>query len=286
MIQVHLQGRFPVSLYHTVTSHGWVSLSPWSWNVDKNELSRPERLKTGNLVLVSITQSDSRGFSLRINADKLEKQELEYILTVVKRWLSIDWDPKPAISAIAKLDSRVSGFINDGGGRFLRCSTFYEDFIKTICTINTNWTSTVRMADALVEKLGAGVFPSPREVVGCGEEFLRERIKLGFRARVVAETTARLLEEGYIDDIGDLINTNLTFGSLIGLPGIGQYSASHIMMLCHDFSRVPIDSEVTSYCKRHYGIDSQDIEPFFCKWGHYMALGYKLNQILLGKNES
>ena len=56
------------------------------------------------------------------------------------------------------------------------------------------------------------------------------------------------------------------------------------MMLCHDFSHVPIDSEVTSYCKRYYGIDSKDIEPFFCEWGNYMALGYKLNQILLDGN--
>ena len=284
MIRGILHSISSISLYDTVTSHGWVNLAPWKWDVNKNELSRPERLKTGNLVRVSVTQLDSKSFSTCIYIDKLDEQDFERIQTIVQRWLSIDWDPKPAIRMISKLDSRVADFINDGGGRFLRCSTFYEDFIKTVCTINTNWASTVRMVSALVETLGARTFPTPAEILTCGEEFLRERIKLGFRAKVVIDTTVELIRKGYIDDKGNLIHTNITFDNLIELRGIGQYSASHIMMLCHDFSHVPIDSEVTSYCKQQYGIDSKDIEPFFCEWGKYMALGYKLNQILLDDN--
>ena len=72
MIRGILHSISSISLYDTVTSHGWVNLAPWKWDVNKNELSRPERLKTGNLVRVSVTQLDSKSFSTCIYIDKLD----------------------------------------------------------------------------------------------------------------------------------------------------------------------------------------------------------------------
>jgi hypothetical protein len=50
----------------------------------------------------------------------------------------------------------------------LRCSCFYEDFIKTVLTINANWSATCRMVAALVP--GQGAFPNPQAVLDYGEE--------------------------------------------------------------------------------------------------------------------
>ena len=280
MIQRRLECPFPISLYHTVTSHGWVNLAPWRWDIGNNELSRTERLTTGRLALVKISQPAPRSFVVQIDADKLEPLELESIETTVKRWLSIDWDPKSAIRTATTLDPPIALFIKNGGGRFLRCSTFYEDFVKTVCTINTNWASTVRMVSTLVRQLGNGVFPTPLKVMECGEEFLSQKVRLGFRAKVVAESSRQLLNKGAVDDQGNLVDTIPTFEDLLGLRGIGPYSASHVMMLCHEFGRVPIDSEVTRYCKERYDIESEDIETFFGPWGDYKVLGYKLGRIL------
>ena len=86
-----------------------------------------------------------------------------------------------------------------GGGRMLRCSFFYEDFVKTVLTINTSWSSTCRMAAALVAEPGEGAFPGPDALLDYGEERLRERAKLGFRAATVVSATRRLQEIGAAD---------------------------------------------------------------------------------------
>ena len=86
-------------------------------------------------------------------------------------WLSADWEPAPAIAA----QPDAAALIERGGGRMLRGSCFYEDFVKTLLTINANWSATCRMAAALVSEPGEGTFPTPRrcstmERSGCASE--------------------------------------------------------------------------------------------------------------------
>ena len=90
----------------------------------------------------------------------------------MRRWLSADWEPAAAIAALPE----AASLIERGGGRMLRGSSFYEDFIKTVLTINTNWSATCRMVTALVaEPGGAAAFaalcsgayrPAPGERIG------------------------------------------------------------------------------------------------------------------------
>ena len=279
-IQKQIDCPYPTSLSHTVRAHGWVKLAPWHWDDDHNELTRPELLETGRSVLVKVSQSNFESIIVQINADILMPTEHESIKSIVKRWLSIDWDPSDAIRIATSVDQRVALFIKHGGGRFLRGSTFYEDLIKTICTINTNWASTRRMVLSLVNRLGEGVFPTPLEIISYGEDFLRKELRLGFRSRVIVESSRQLLEKGFIDDRGNLVRRDLKFEDLIALRGIGPYSASHLMMLTHDFGCIPIDSEVTRYCREHYDVEQEEIETFFQRWGKYRFLGYKLSRIV------
>ena len=123
------------------------------------------------------------------------------------------------------------------------------------------------MVLSLVNRFGEGVFPTPLEVISYGEDFLRKELRLGFRSRVIAESSRELLEKGFIDDRGNLIHLDLKYEDLIALRGIGHYSASHLMMLTHNFGCIPIDSEVT----RH-------------RWGKYRFLGYKLSRIVEDTN--
>ena len=73
----------------------------------------------------------------------------------MQRWLSADWEPALAIAALPD----VAQLIERGGGRMLRGSSFYEDFVKTVLTINTSWSATCRMVAALVAEPGGGSFP-------------------------------------------------------------------------------------------------------------------------------
>ena len=137
--------------------------------------------------------------------------------------------------------------IGEGGGRFLRGSTFYEDFAKTMCTIQIAWSGTKRMVASLVDEIGDGLFPSPRNVLDAGEAALRGRAYLGFRAPQLLKATEELLKSGLMEESGRGAEGLITYEEMIRLRGIGPYAASHIRMLLHDFSRIPVDSEVSRF---------------------------------------
>ena len=154
--------------------------------------------------------------------------------------------------------------IENGGGRLLRCSTFYEDFVKTVCTIQIAWSGSLRMVAALVEA-GGGLFPTPVRVLELGDAGLRER-GTGFRARSLFEGTETMLERGLIDEAGHTASGPVSYDDLLALWGIGPYAAAHMAVLQHDFSRIPVDSEVTSYCRDRYGIGQNEIDAHFEPW--------------------
>ena len=279
--QFLIESKFPVSLRHTVFSHGWVYLEPWNWDESRQELSRPERIAFSSQCQLRVTQHAGRELSLvAVDGEQLGRHQFDFAERTVRRWLSIEWDPRPAIRVAGELDPDIAAFIESGGGRFLRCSTFYEDFVKTVCTIHATWASTRRMVSSLVSLLGAGTFPTPAQVADYGEDRLRKELRLGFRSRVLAESTLRMLDEGTIDEAGDLAGGKIAYEDLLGLRGVGGYTASHMMMLLGDFSRVPVDSEVTRFCKDRYGIEPKEVDSFFERWGQYRFLGYKLSRAL------
>ncbi|MGH7031182.1 MAG: hypothetical protein ACREEZ_12230, partial [Stellaceae bacterium] len=169
--------------------------------------------------------------------------------------------------------------IEQGGGRLLRCSTFFEDFVKTVLTINTAWSSTCRMAAALVAEPGGGAFPDPEAVLDYGEGRLRERAKLGFRAATVISATRRMLEDGVIDAAGEGRPERLGHDYLIGLKGIGPYAAAHCRLLLHDFARIPVDSVVIADLRERHGCDPAAFVASRASWGEYLALGYRLARL-------
>ncbi len=264
-----------VSLYDTVRSHGWVGLRPWVWDSDAQRLSRIELLESGQTVRVEVAQESPPAISMSDGGDGTGTGELARVEPLVRRWLSLDWDPRPALDVASELDAGVATMLRNGGGRLLRGSTFYEDFVKTVCTIQINWAGTKRMVGALIDEIGGGFVPSPRKVIDAGEDELREKARLGFRAKGLVESTESLIGRGLIDESGNGDGHRLTYEELIGLRGIGPYAASHLRMLLHDFSRIPIDSEVTRYCRDKLGLAPDEIEPFFDRWGEYRFLGFR-----------
>ena len=215
------------------------------------------------------TDAVSVGWAGFAGADEAE------ILARVRRWLSADWDPATAVAALPAL----ANLIERGGGRMLRGSTFYEDFVKTVLTINTSWSATCRMVTALVAEPGGGSFPEPPALLDYGEERLRVEAKLGFRARTLTRATRQMLDDGAITSSGDGSPERLNHDYLLGLYGIGPYAAAHCRMLLHDFSRIPIDSSVTAYLRERHGRDPAAFTAEQSLWGDYLALGYRLTRL-------
>jgi 3-methyladenine DNA glycosylase/8-oxoguanine DNA glycosylase len=267
-----LNFRWPIDLALTVASHGWVQLAPWRWDPEAGRLARVERIgdHCGNVEVVQSTSC-----AVVITCEGLGAADGTEILARVGRWLSADWEPAPAIAALPD----AAALIERGGGRMLRGSCFYEDFVKTLLTINANWSATCRMAAALVSEPGEGAFPNPQALLDYGEERMRERGKLGFRARSVIAATRRMLDDGAITVGGNGIPDRLPHDYLLGLSGVGPYAAAHCRMLLHDFSRIPIDTSVVAYLRAKYGCDPGEFAVTRSQWGPYLALGYRIARL-------
>jgi 3-methyladenine DNA glycosylase/8-oxoguanine DNA glycosylase len=273
MPEATLELSWPLDVTLTVASHGWVYLEPWRWEPEIGVLSHPERI-AGVAGTISLRQTEPsvlavawEGFSGVAPAE---------ILRRAARWVSADWDPAAAIAALGAGFVEETALISRGGGRILRCSTFYEDFVKTVLTVNTSWSGTCRMSAALVAEPGDGAFPEPAAILDYGEERLRRLAKLGFRAPVVMAATQRLLDDGAIDKAGNGDAERLDHEYLVGLKGIGPYAAAHCRMLLQDFSRIPVDSVVVAHLRERHDTTPQDFIAARAECGVYLGLGYRL----------
>ncbi len=161
----------------------------------------------------------------------------------------------------------------------MRCSTFYEDFIKTLLTVNTSWSGTRRMVAALVAEPGGGAFPLPEMLIDYGEERLRGIAKLGFRAPTAIAATRRMLDDGAIDADGHGADALLEHEYLIAHKGIGPYAAAHCRMLLHDFSRIPVNSVVVAHLREHHDTTPADFIAARAECGIYLGLGYRLMRL-------
>jgi 3-methyladenine DNA glycosylase/8-oxoguanine DNA glycosylase len=271
-----LELAWPIDLALTVASHGWVYLEPWRWDTATGTLSHAERIG-GVSGTIRMTQHDPA--TLAIEWEGFAGIDASEILRRGARWVSADWDPATAVEALGPHFVEEAALIGRGGGRILRCSTFYEDFVKTILTVNTSWSGTCRMTAALVAEPGGGAFPEPAAVLDYGEDRLRQIAKLGFRAPVVAAATRRLLDEGVIDAAGNGDPDRLDHEYLLSLKGIGPYAAAHCRMLLQDFSRIPVDSVVVAHLREKHNTTPDAFIAARAECGLYLGLGYRLMRL-------
>lgn len=191
----------------------------------------------------------------------------------------LDWDPRLALEVASALDIQVANYISLGGGRMLRGSTFFEDFCKTLCTINTSWGNTILMNAALVALVGNGTAPSPVDILTAGIDQLRGSAPIGYRAEVLFHCTEELLSNGIVDEDGELLLHDLGRDQLLALRGIGPYGADHLRVLQGDFSKIPLDSSVRRYLQDTAQGDT-DINDYLQQWGSFRFLAYKIGNIL------
>jgi len=268
--------KWPIDLGLTVASHGWVHLEPWRWEPEIGRLSHAERIG-GRIGTVGVRQPDPT--SLDVDWQGFTRKDEAEILRRVRRWVSADWDPAAAVAALAPAFPEEAALVGRGGGRLLRCSTFYEDFIKTLLTVNTSWSGTCRMNAALVAAPGGGAFPPPEAVIDYREERLRTIAKLGFRAPTAVAATRQMLEDGVIDAAGHAVEHRLDHDYLVSHKGIGPYAAAHCRMLLHDFSRIPVDSVVVAHLRERHDTTPEAFIAARAECGVYLGLGYRLMRL-------
>ena len=98
-----------IDLRKTVLSHGWVNLAPWNWDDKQGILRRTERFSSGQTADFEVTQKDSKDLLVRLNRSDGNPGYREAD-RIVRRWLSLNWDPKPALSVARDLSPKVARF--------------------------------------------------------------------------------------------------------------------------------------------------------------------------------
>ena len=261
----------PYCLKLTTLSHGWVNLDPYSWEESTETLQRLEYVEGQEmLVKIMIMQDSSSSLSIKALSEKPLLQNTKKLLSEkIRRALNLDFNTRNVCKVASCHNPEIARLIKAGGGRFLRGTTLFEDVVKTLFTTNASWKFTQKMVQNIIKSYGReGAFPSPDDLKGISESKLRDKIRLGYRAK-------------YLLNIIELFLTNRfeVHFNLNKVHGLGNYGMSHAKVLAGIFSEIPIDSEVRSYCRSNFLLETdKEIKEMFAHWGKYAFLGYKLGR--------
>jgi 3-methyladenine DNA glycosylase/8-oxoguanine DNA glycosylase len=279
----------PVDLWRTIVSHGVASLPPADLDEDAEVMTVTLPIAGAKPRTVRIRQGRKGKAKVDVLGPPLGPRTRSGLRHSVRRVLNLDEDLSP-LYEVAKTDVDLA-WIGVGAGRMARGATVFEDVVKTICTTNCTWSSTVRMVGALVENLGepsAGghgrAFPTPQAMASAPEAFYRDVARAGYRGAYLRALAASVAE-GSLDlerlaaaPPADLPDDELE-QQLLALPGVGPYAAAHIMMLIGRHSRLILDSWTRpTYARLNGGrkVGDRTIERRFRRYGPYAGLAFWL----------
>ncbi len=277
----------PFDFYATAYSHGWVVLAPNRWDATAHRVQRPQRLDSGEVVLLDIW---GEGQNVRVTVRHqraLKQAEQQQVITIISRMFRTDLDLSDFYKLCKKAGppwSQAPG----GLGRLLRSPTVFEDLVKTICTTNIQWGGTQRMAANLVEFLGEPFpgdpqhkcFPTPQAMAQRDGEYFTEIVRMGYRGPYVAELAQRVasgeLELAAWED--PQLPTDELRKQLLAVKGVGAYAAATMLMLLGRYDQIAVDTEFRKHVSRKYfdGEKRPDEEMLqvYQGWGEWQYLAF------------
>jgi len=280
-------GGEPVSLRRTVRSHGLTELPPNRRHPEGKAIGFAVVIPGAGPRRVEISTHDTDAALVTISGRRLSGRSEELTAAMVRRMLCLDVDLSGFYRSVRQ--DRDLRWITNGAGRMMRSASVFEDVVKTICTTNCAWSGTERMVGAIVGTLGddAGdgwrAFPSAKQMAEAPEAFYRDVARAGYRGpylRTIAERAARgqldleRLLAGHPAGLDDAAVRE----TLLALPGVGPYAASHIMMLLGRYQPLILDSWTRPTFARLSGetLDDRAIEARFARYGAYAGLAFWL----------
>jgi 3-methyladenine DNA glycosylase/8-oxoguanine DNA glycosylase len=232
-----------------------------------------------------------------IETEKLDKVERKEVAEKVTWMFGLDMDFS-LFYAASRGEPKLVHAKKLGRGRVLRSPTVFEDVIKTILTTNTLWAATRNMTRKLVDELGASTtgregfdpplsatlhtkaFPTPEAIAASSQDFLKEKIRVGYRAPAIHQLAVRVASGKF--DLEALKTSELSTlelrKELLTINGVGPYAAANLLMILgrHDF--IPIDSYalkmVSNEWYRGEPITAKEVEKRFEKWGEFKGLAF------------
>jgi len=261
------------SFRSAVFGHGWVDLQPFRFDPEKNLLNYSCQLSAGQETSLTIGYEPEH--RLAVMYTQGGEDELRAIIRRIFR-LNEDFS---GLYNLTDRSKRLQWIKAKSAGRMLCCGNLWEDVVKMICTTNCNWAMTKIMVTNLIDHLsGNGVFPSPDMVAGCTEVFLREKVRLGYRAPYIL-SLARNIMEGKADLMsienwpGD---DHSLYKHLLSIKGIGPYAAGSLMKLVGHYRHPAPDSWSRKKFMQIYNLNElpsdNEIEKRYRKYGKWAGL--------------
>lgn len=278
-------GGEPVDLARTVESHGCTTLPPMRPSVDPSALEAVWRPRRGRPRRIRV--SADGGQAVVEAFGPVPSATLAEDLVGGARWLlRLDADLSD-FYALAAEDPDLA-WVTRGAGRMARSASPFEDLVKTLLTTNCAWSATVRMTTALVDNLGepavggGHAFPTPATMADTPEEFYRDVVRAGYRAKSL-RALATLVAEGTLDlqalEAGGTLSDEEVEARLLALPGIGPYAAAHMMMMLGRHSRLILDSWTRPTYAKLVGrkqVSDAAIARRFRRYGEWQGLAFWL----------
>lgn len=293
MPTILVSARKPFNFTSVINSHGWRQLAPFSYDETANTLSYVLRLSTGRVIELHFQDATE---AVRVETPKLERGERREVTDRVTWMFGLDMDFSHFYAA-SRREQKLAHAKKLARGRVLRSPTLFEDVLKTILTTNTLWTATKNMTLKLVNELGASTagrekidpplsamvrkaFPTPEAIAASSPDFLKEKIRVGYRASAIHQLAVRVAS-GKLDleslKTSDVPTLELR-KELLTINGVGPYAAANLLMLLgrHDF--IPIDSYALKMVSNEWydgePITAKEVEKRFEKWGEFKGLAF------------
>jgi 3-methyladenine DNA glycosylase/8-oxoguanine DNA glycosylase len=293
-MKVDLPARPPFNFLSVINSHGWRQLAPFSYDENTHTLFYVLRLSNGRVIELKLSDTAD---GITVETEKLNKTERQEVMDKVTWMFGLDMDFSRFYAAL-RGELKLAHAKRRALGRVLRSPTFFEDVIKTILTTNTLWTATKNMTLRLVNEFGdplasvgrvvppsaphieTKAFPTPEAIAASSPEFIKEKIRVGYRAPAIYNLAFQIAAGQY--DLEALKTSDLPTlelrKELLTINGVGPYAAANLLVILgrHDF--IPIDSYALKMVSHEwYGggpVTSKEIEKRFEKWGEFKGLAF------------
>jgi 3-methyladenine DNA glycosylase/8-oxoguanine DNA glycosylase len=279
-----LSARRPFNFLSVVNSHGWRQLAPFSYDKSSKTLSYVLRLSNGRVIELKMRDS---GDGVAVGTEKLEKNERREAAEKVRWMFGLDMNFARFYTA-SRAEPKLARARKLALGRVLRSPTLFEDVIKTILTTNTLWTATKNMTLKLVNELGESLpddatkrsFPTAQAIAAASPEFLKEKIRVGYRAPAIHQLAVRVASGTY--DLETLKTSELPTlelrKELLKINGVGPYAAANLLLILGRSDFIPIDSWALKLVSHEWyrgkPVTPKDVERRFERWGEFKGLAY------------
>ena len=291
-----IPARPPFNFLSVVNSHGWRQLAPFSFAEEDNTLCYVLRLSNGRVIELKFRDGKDRVVLETEKLDAAERREVKEKASWIFG-LNLDFS---RFYAASRGEPKLAHAKKLARGRVLRSPTLFEDVIKTILTTNTLWTATKSMTRKLVDEFGepaalSGVtsiarnaveaplgraFPTPEAIAASSPEFLKEKIRVGYRAPAIHQLAVRVASGAF--DLESLKRSRLPTlelrKELLSINGVGPYAAANLLLILGRTDFIPIDSWALKLVSHewHDGkpVTPKDVEKHFERWGEFKGLAF------------